>query len=53
MFLPRSDVVSLSMTVEEGIKMVISGGVVTPPEPHPKTEKQEAPPVAASGGERG
>ncbi len=53
LFLPRSDVVFLSMTVEEGIKMVISGGVVTPPEPHPKTEKQEAPPVAASGGERG
>jgi len=28
---PRSDVVVLSMTVEEGIKFVISGGIVAPP----------------------
>lgn len=32
LFLPRSDVIFLSMTVEQGIKMVISGGVVTPSE---------------------
>lgn len=32
LFLPRSDVIFLSMTVEDGIKMVISGGVVTPSE---------------------
>jgi uncharacterized membrane protein len=29
--LPRRDVVLLSMTVEEGIKFVISGGIVAPP----------------------
>ncbi len=29
-FVPRSDTTSLSMTVEEGIKMVISCGIVTP-----------------------
>lgn len=29
-FVPRSEVVLLSMTVEEAIKMVISGGIVTP-----------------------
>jgi len=30
-FVPRRDVVPLSMTVEEGIKLVVSGGIVTPP----------------------
>ncbi len=29
-FLPRSEVKRLNMTVEEGLKMVISGGIVTP-----------------------
>jgi uncharacterized membrane protein len=29
-FVPRSELVLLSMTVEEAIKMVISGGIVTP-----------------------
>ena len=32
LFLPRKDVIFLAMTVEEGVKMVISGGVVTPPD---------------------
>lgn len=32
LFLPKRDVVPLSMTVEEAIKMVISGGIVTPPD---------------------
>lgn len=30
LFLPKRDVIFLSMTVEQGIKLVISGGVVTP-----------------------
>lgn len=29
-FVPRRDVVPLSLTVEEGIKLVVSGGLVTP-----------------------
>jgi uncharacterized membrane protein len=33
LFIPRKDVVVLSMSVEEGIKMVISGGIVVPKEP--------------------
>ncbi len=33
LFLPRSEIVVLKMSVEEGIKMVISGGIVTPPIP--------------------
>lgn len=30
LFLPKKDVIFLSMTVEQGIKLVISGGVITP-----------------------
>jgi uncharacterized membrane protein len=30
LFLPRKDVIFLNMSVEQGIKLVISGGVVTP-----------------------
>lgn len=30
LFLPRRELVVLSMTVEEGIKMIISGGILTP-----------------------
>ncbi len=32
LFVPRRDIILLEMTIEEGIKMVISGGIVTPPE---------------------
>lgn len=34
-FVPRSEVIVLAMTVEEAIKMVISGGIVTPPDRRP------------------
>jgi uncharacterized membrane protein len=36
LFLPREDIHILEMTVEEGIKMVVSGGIVTPPDRHPE-----------------
>ena len=36
LFLPRKDVIFLKMSVEQGIKLVISGGVVTP-EMYPTT----------------
>ena len=39
LFLPRKDVIFLAMTVEEGVKMVISGGVVTPPDSRPEALK--------------
>jgi uncharacterized membrane protein len=32
LFVPKEDVVPLAMTVEEAIKMVISGGIITPPD---------------------
>jgi uncharacterized membrane protein len=31
MYLPRKDAMALDMTVEEGMKLVISGGIVVPP----------------------
>jgi uncharacterized membrane protein len=31
LFVPRSDLIHLDMSVEDGIKMVISGGIVGPP----------------------
>lgn len=34
-FVPRRDIVPLTMTVEEGIKMVVSGGIVAPPDRRP------------------
>ena len=30
LFVPKDELIKLNMTVEEGIKMVISGGIVTP-----------------------
>ena len=48
LFLPKKDVMILKMTVEEGIKMVVSGGLVTPIDPRPK-EEQEKPLIHVSG----
>jgi uncharacterized membrane protein len=31
LFLPRSDLHLLDMSVEDGLKLVISGGIVAPP----------------------
>jgi uncharacterized membrane protein len=41
LFVPRRDVVVLHMTVEEGIKLVISGGLVTPQDPRKESKKIE------------
>jgi uncharacterized membrane protein len=41
LFVPKKDLISLSMSVEEAIKMVISGGIVTPPDLRPKSEQQQ------------
>lgn len=47
LFVPRADCHVLSMTVEEGIKMVVSGGIVTPPDRRPK-EERETPRIPAA-----
>jgi len=54
LFLPRREVRALTMTVEEGIKMVVSGGIVTPPDRRPEVPEAGAadrqhPPIAHSG----
>jgi len=46
LFVPEKDVYELSMTVEEGIKMVVSGGIVTPPDRRPPNE-QKTPHIAS------
>ena len=48
LFLPESDVHRLPMTVEEGIKLVISAGIVLPPtvrRPAPSAKHMPAPPL--------
>lgn len=47
LFIPRNELVFLSMSVEEGIKMVVSGGIVTPPDRRP-ADVQAIPKVAAA-----
>lgn len=36
LFVPRSSVISLSMSVDDGLKMVVSGGIITPKHPQPE-----------------
>jgi uncharacterized membrane protein len=46
-FLPRSEMIHLDMSVEDCLKMIISGGIVTPPNPKPspvKAPDEEGPP---------
>ena len=50
LFLPRRELVVLSMTVEEGIKMIISGGILTPPDRRP-VELQEIKKVGRADGD--
>ena len=46
LFVPRAGAKELTMTIEEGLKMVVSGGLVTPPERH--TTEQPAPSAEVS-----
>ena len=46
LFVPKKDLIPLSMTVEEAIKMVISGGIITP-EDHRPRDQQKVPLTAA------
>jgi len=49
LFLPRRDLVVLSMSVEDGIKMIISGGIVTPPDRRPLAQQQVKMVASADG----
>jgi uncharacterized membrane protein len=46
LFVPREDMILLDMSVEEAIKMVISGGIVTPPDR--RSAKLKGTPVTGS-----
>jgi len=46
LFVPKKDIVPLSMSVEDAIKMVISGGIVTPLDERP--EKERSKPVVSA-----
>jgi len=39
LFVPKKELIRLTMTVEEAIKMVISGGIVTPPDRRPQKDQ--------------
>lgn len=50
LFVPRGDLVTLDMTVEEGIKMVVSGGIVAPPDRRlPQERKPDVIPSRSTG----
>ena len=49
LFIPKNELVFLSMSVEEGIKMVVSGGIVTPPDRRPDALKAVAQIASAEG----
>jgi len=42
LFVPRKDCITLHMTVEEGVKLVISGGIVSPPDIDRRPAKEES-----------
>ena len=50
LFVPRKDCIPLDMTVEEGVKLVISGGIVSPPDAKPGARAQ--PEAEAEGEDR-
>jgi uncharacterized membrane protein len=44
LFVPKKDLIHLDMTIEEGIKLVISGGIVAPPRDGPLVAPEPAEP---------
>lgn len=40
LFVPRRDLITMTMSVEEGIKMVVSAGILTPPYQEPPTQEK-------------
>jgi uncharacterized membrane protein len=47
LFVPRKDLKVMDMTVEEGIKMIVSGGILTPPDR--ATDLPPLPPAGKNG----
>lgn len=44
-FIPQDDVYTVDMTVEEGLKLVISGGIITPPDKRAKKDRAGTKPI--------
>jgi len=42
LFVPRKDCITMNMTVEEGVKLVISGGIVSPPDQIDRSAPEDA-----------
>ncbi|HBH27020.1 MAG TPA: hypothetical protein DDX54_06435 [Rhodospirillaceae bacterium] len=42
LFVPKRDVIFLSMTAEEGLKLIVSGGIIVPPDPEGQTPVENA-----------
>ncbi len=51
LFVPKKDLVFLNMSIEEGIKMVVSAGIVTPPDRRSAAERER--PLIPAAGEGG
>ncbi|MFQ5971797.1 MAG: DUF502 domain-containing protein [Alphaproteobacteria bacterium] len=49
LFVPKSDLIYLDMTVEEGAKMIVSGGIVTPPDRRALEKQVKLVPPSAKG----
>jgi uncharacterized membrane protein len=49
LFVPRQDIILLEMSIEEGIKMVISGGIVTPSDDRPQRSEPAQSPLRLAG----
>jgi uncharacterized membrane protein len=49
LFVPRTDIIALSMSVEDALKMVVSGGIVTPPTEPPGLHPATMTPISADG----
>ena len=49
MYLPRQDAMPLDMSVEDGMKLVISGGIVVPPGRVARPQRPAPAPVSARG----
>ncbi|MEZ5647726.1 MAG: DUF502 domain-containing protein [Alphaproteobacteria bacterium] len=42
LIVPRSEIIPLSMTVEEGVKMIVSGGLITPADRRSAAQKEHS-----------
>lgn len=49
LFVPKKDLIFLEMSVEQAVKLVVSAGIITPPEPKSVDKKVKAPETPEDG----